>query len=481
MVLKLICFILFFFYSLNVSSRNDLNEVEREKVFKVTALTKNFSKAERSEALSGGAGTVKKFGKNAFSQHFNNLSFEQRQDFLIGNGFFRKVWIASPASTTASDGLGPLYNARACQSCHIKDGRGHLPGEEKPLSAVLKVGNYNNINLIPHKVYGKQLQFFAIPGLLSEGSLSINFKNSNFMKKNLNKVSLKYPNYYLNNLNYGSIETSASLSLRISPQVIGVGLLDAIESSDIINKEDKNDNNKDGISGIARLVTDNKGNKKVGRFGVRASTPNLFVQTGTAFMHDMGLSNSVGVNAFGDCTNDQKKCYKFPNGVNINSSHEVTDEVMEKIVFYLSSLSPPRRRNVSDKDVLYGKKIFYESKCTTCHTPKYVTSKNAKHDFLKYQLIWPYTDLLLHDMGDELADLDINGNITNKEWKTPPLWGIGYAKEVNSRATFLHDGRANTLLEAVLWHSGEAKNSIDFLLKNYKNDLNKLVIFLKSL
>ena len=134
----------FFLFSLSGFVRDDLTVIEKEKVKKVTSLTTNFSKAERSEALSGGAGTVDKIGKNAFSHHFKNLSFEQRQDFLIGNAFFRKVWIASPSSTSSSDGLGPLYNARACQSCHIKDGRGHLPKDEKPLSAVLKVGNYKN-------------------------------------------------------------------------------------------------------------------------------------------------------------------------------------------------------------------------------------------------------------------------------------------------------------------------------------------------
>ena len=187
--------------------------------------------------------------------------------------------------------------------------------------------------------------------------------------------------------------------MRISPQVIGVGLLEAIEESDILAKQDINDEDNDGVSGVARIVNDEKGNKKIGRFGIRASTPNLFTQTGVAFMHDMGLSNSVGTDAYGDCTKKQSECYKFSTGINKKDLHEVNDEVMTKIVFYLSSLSPPKRRIVSEKDVLLGKKIFYESKCTSCHTPKYVTSKNARHDFLKYQLIWPYTDLLLHDMG----------------------------------------------------------------------------------
>ena len=481
MLIKISGLVLFFLITLNAYTRDDLTDLEKEKVARVTSLTKDFSKAEKSEALSGGAGTVDKIGKNAFSHHFKTLSFEQRQDFLIGNALFRKVWIASPSSTTSSDGLGPLYNSRACQSCHIKDGRGHLPKEEKPLSAVLKVGNYENMNLIANQIYGKQIQFFAIPGLSSESSMKISFLKSNLRKNSSKEFALKYPKYELSNLKYGDLGNDTSLSLRISPQVIGVGLLEAIEDSDILVKQDINDEDNDSVSGIARIVLDENDNKKVGRFGIRASTPNLFTQTGVAFMHDMGLSNSVGKNAFGDCTKSQSECYKFSTGINKKDLHEVNDEIMNKIVLYMSSLSPPKRRNVSNEDVLLGKKIFYESKCTSCHTPKYVTSKNAKHDFLKYQLIWPYTDLLLHDMGDELADKDINGNITNKEWKTPPLWGLGYAQEVNSRATFLHDGRAKTILEAVMWHSGEARESLAFLLSNYKDDLDKLEKFLKSL
>ena len=311
MLIKILSTVIFFLFSLSGFVRDDLTVIEKEKVKKVISLTTNFSKAERSEALSGGAGTVDKIGKNAFSHHFKNLSFEQRQDFLIGNAFFRKVWIASPSSTTSSDGLGPLYNARACQSCHIKDGRGHLPKDEKPLSAVLKVGNYNNKSLFPNKIYGKQIQFFAIPGLFSESNLGISFLESNFRKNFLRKSSLKYPSYELSNLKYGELETNTSLSMRISPQVIGVGLLEAIEESDILAKQDINDEDNDGVSGVVRIVNDEKGNKKIGRFGIRASTPNLFTQTGVAFMHDMGLSNSVGTDAYGDCTKKQVNVINF--------------------------------------------------------------------------------------------------------------------------------------------------------------------------
>ena len=478
-------FFFFFIYLLicfnTLQSRDDLSRKDLEKVRQVLELTNNFKKAERSEALTGGAGTIENTGKNAYSQHLTTLSFEDRQNFLIGNGFFRKLWIAAPSSTISSDGLGPIYNARACQSCHIKDGRGHLPETEKPLSLVVKIGEYKNLNLIPDQIYGKQFQFFAIPGMSAEVQGNI-IKEEYITNLNNNyNLHSKKVDFDIQSLNFGDIKTKNSMSLRISPQVYGVGLIDSIEESDILVKSDENDLDGDGISGIARIVKDEQGKDRVGRFGIRASTPNLTVQSGVAFMHDMGISNPVGKNAYGDCTKKQKDCFKFTTGINKNDKVEVSEEILEKVVFYLSSLSPPKRRNVNDKDVLRGKEIFYESKCTSCHTPKYVTSKNAKFDFLKFQLIWPYSDFLLHDMGDNLADKNLEGKITNREWKTPALWGIGLAKKVNSRATFLHDGRAETILEAILLHGGEASYSIEYLLQNHKNELQELLKFVESL
>ncbi len=471
-----------YIFSINVVySRTDLSSEELIKVNKVIKLATDFYKAERSEALSGGAGTVDKIGRNAYSHHFTTLSFEDRQNFLIGNGFFRKLWIAAPSSTISSDGLGPLYNARACQSCHVKDGRGHLPNLEKPLSLVIKTGQYNGLKLKPDIIYGKQFQFFAVPGMPAEVEGKIIKKN--LLKNIKNKYQLNYNdiNFKVNNLNFGKFDKNNSLSLRVSPHVYGVGLLEAIEETDILKKSDEFDSNKDGISGIARIVKDENGQDSIGRFGIRASTPNLSVQSGVAFMHDMGISNNIGKNPYGDCTKNQIECFKFITGINKNESTEVNSEILEKVVFYLSSLSPPKRRNVNDENVLKGKEIFYKSNCTSCHTPKYVTSKNAKFDFLKFQLIWPYTDLLLHDMGAELADKNQAGEITNKEWKTPPLWGIGLAKTVNPRATFLHDGRADTVLEAILLHGGEASPSINYLIENHKNEIQKLVKFVESL
>ena len=273
--MKLFFFLVFLFSLLfkNVYSREDLSEEETIRVKNATKLTTNFSKAERSEALTGGAGTVEKVGKNAFSHHFTNLSFEDRQNFLIGNGLFRKLWVAAPSSTVASDGLGPLYNARACQSCHIKDGKGHLPKGEKPLSLVIKVGRYKNIDLLPDKIYGKQFQFFGIPGLESE--ITGKLVKQKYKGKLLENVNLEEVDFAISSLNYGKFENKNSLSLRVSPHVYGVGLLEAIEESDILRKQDITDNDNDGISGIARLLKLKDGTSKVGRFGIRASTPDL--------------------------------------------------------------------------------------------------------------------------------------------------------------------------------------------------------------
>ncbi len=479
---------LFFLITLFVSAasyaaREDLTSEELERVKKVVRNTSDFSKAERSEALSGGAGTTSKLGRDAFSQHFTTLSNEDKKNFLIGNGLFRKLWVSSPSSTRSSDGLGPLFNSRSCQSCHIKDGRGHLPKNNLPQSIVIKVGHYKGLNLESDKIYGKQFQSFAVPGLSREvdfkifrEEFTISLKNNIF--HNLSKVNFKPIRFY-----YGDINENNSISARVSPQVIGMGLLESITEEDILLKHDPQDNDKNGISGRANWIIEKEtNNKRVGRFGHRATSPSLILQSANAFVHDMGISNPLRDNAYGDCTNHQIDCKKFPTGIQLDiGKTEASDLTLNKIDFYLSGLSPPKRRDVSDKNVLNGKQLFYKVGCTSCHTPKYVTSKNAKFPFLSFQLIWPYTDLLLHDMGAELADYTFNNKETNREWRTAPLWGIGLAKTVNPNATFLHDGRAKTILEAIYWHGGEAANSRQKVFSSNQRDIDDLIIFLNSL
>ena len=463
--------------------RDDLTEEELKRVNEVIKNTSDFSKAERSEALAGGAGTTTKFDRNAFSQHFTTLTNEDKKNFLIGNGLFRKLWVSSPSSTRSSDGLGPLFNSRSCQSCHIKDGRGHLPQNNLPKSVVVKIGKYVGLTLEANEVYGKQFQSFAVPGLSKEADFEIHRESFNLPLNDNASYKLSKVIFDPVKLYYGNIDKNNSISARISPQLIGMGLLESIVDEDILLKNDPEDIDNNGISGRVNWITDlNTNKKRIGRFGHRATSPSLILQSANAFAHDMGISNPLNNDHYGDCTLKQLECNNFPTGVQLDiGSTEASYLTLEKINFYLSGLSPPKRRNVSDESVLNGKKLFYQAGCTSCHTPKYVTSKNAKFPFLSFQLIWPYTDLLLHDMGPELADYSLNNKETNREWRTAPLWGIGLAKKVNPNATFLHDGRAKTILEAIYWHGGEAAKSKQKIFSSNEKDRNDLIKFLNSL
>jgi CxxC motif-containing protein (DUF1111 family) len=224
------------------------------------------------------------------------------------------------------------------------------------------------------------------------------------------------------------------------------------------------------------------GKVMLGRFGWKASQPNLAQQNGHAFSGDMGLSTALKPDPNGDCTAKQLSCLNMPNGVQERlGPYEVTGESMDLINFYAANLAVPARRDTGAQEVLAGKKVFYDSGCASCHTPNYVTRKDAAGKAQQLKLIWPYTDMLLHDMGAELADNRPDGDATGVEWRTPPLWGIGLTKTVSREATFLHDGRARTLLEAVLWHGGEARPARDRVMDLTPQDRANLLKFLESL
>lgn len=196
---------------------------------------------------------------------------------------------------------------------------------------------------------------------------------------------------------------------------------------------------------------------------------------------DMGLSTPFKPDPFGDCTDAQGACRAMPTGVqSVLGEHEVPGNLIDFVTMYSSNLALPRRRNVDAPEVLAGKRLFYASNCIACHTPKYVTRRDAARPEHRFQLIWPYTDMLLHDMGAGLAD-GKGETREQREWRTPPLWGIGLTKVVNPSATWLHDGRARTLLEAVLWHGGEAQAARDRVVGMTPQDRKNLILFLESL
>ena len=196
----------------------------------------------------------------------------------------------------------------------------------------------------------------------------------------------------------------------------------------------------------------------LGRFGWKAGIPTIAQQAAEAFNGDIGISSTMIPAGSGDCTEKQPDCLNAPNGNSPNYQNvEVGDDLFKLVEFYSQNLAVPARRKPDDAQVLHGKAIFYQSGCASCHNPKFVTGEVPDQPHLSHQLIWPYTDMLLHDMGEGLADNRPEGAASGSEWRTPPLWGMGLTETVSGHTLFLHDGRARNLTEAILWHGGEAR------------------------
>ncbi len=471
----------------NIEARDDLSDEDLARVRKVTTPTTDFSSAEAFESRSAGAATSPgPFDRNAFSQPLENLSFEDREHFAVGNALFRKIWVSSPSSTLASDGLGPLFNARGCQNCHIKDGRGNLPGDgETASSFLLHLGRFDSEQgkWQPDPIYGNQLQTFGIVGHAGEATLNIDWREFTVPMADGESVTLREPTFTLVDPEYGDVDEATIVAPRITQQMIGLGLLEAVPAADIAANADPDDKNHDGISGRLPLAIDAPDIGRIGRFGYKAGRASIHAQSGAAFVTDMGLSNSLHPANSGDCSDSQSRCMKAPNGEQESvGKHEVTDEMLDLVAFYSRNLAPPARRDVDDTEVLKGKSLFYETGCIGCHNPKFVTSRDVEEEALRFQLIWPYSDMLLHDMGEGLADgLGSNSGATGNEWRTPPLWGLGLVTTVNPRATFLHDGRARNLLEAIAWHGGEAQGARDKVMAMNQDERASLIRFLESL
>ncbi len=469
---------------------------EATRIATVTAPTADFTAAEPYEAKPGGAASVRaRRNHDAFSLPSGNMSFEGELNFKVGNGLFRKLWVSAPSSTLASDGLGPLYNARACQRCHLKDGRGHPPegpGDDAtsmflrvsipgtPEDGIAEIEDY--IATLPDPVYGTQLQDHALPGQPAEYRLQIDYAEEEIPLSGGETASLRHPTYTAADLGYGPLAEGAMLSPRVAPQMIGLGLLETVPAADILAHADPDDADGDGISGRPNIVwSPEYGTPMLGRFGLKAGAPTIRHQSAGAFSGDIGISTPLFPAPSGECTEAQKACLTAPNGTGDERGYEIDQEGLDLVTFYSRNLAVPERRDVSDPQVLHGKRVLYETGCIACHTPKFVTHRLTGRDEQSFQLIWPYTDLLLHDMGPGLADNRPEARATGTEWRTAPLWGIGLTERVSGHTYFLHDGRARSLLEAVLWHGGEAQSQRDAVVAMPPEDRAALIRYLESL
>ncbi|MBU0565425.1 MAG: thiol oxidoreductase [Gammaproteobacteria bacterium] len=449
--------------------------------------TPTFSQPEPGEALSGGSTTVMKFDQNAYSMPSANLAPMRRLDFSVGNSFFRNPWVIAPASTTARDGLGPLLNTNACQNCHIKDGRGHPPAPDatSAVSMLVRLSIpagpehaevVRERGIAPEPSYGGQLQDMAIPGVAPEGKVRLRYSTEQVRFADGTEVELRRPEIELNDLAYGDMHPDTRMSLRIAPPMIGLGLLEAIPEEALLANADPDDRDGDGISGRPNRVFDQTSRQTViGRFGWKAGQPGLNQQNADAFFNDMGLSTSLLSGS--SCTDRQTECRAMPDG----GEPEVSDDILAQVLFYTRNLGVPARRNVDDPQVLAGKTLFHRAGCQSCHVPQFTTAADAAEPELANQLIRPYTDLLLHDMGEGLADNRPEFEASGREWRTPPLWGIGLTQAVSGHTQFLHDGRARNLLEAILWHGGEAEKARQIVLGYDQNERTALLSFLESL
>lgn len=475
--------------------RTDLSDRDRRRVAEVTRPTQDFSRPEPFEAMAGGAGTSSaKPDRAGLTYPAGNLDAGGEQSFRLGSALFEKLWVSSPSSTQASDGLGPLYNARSCETCHVRDGRGRPPaGAAGSPSLVMKFSfpDAARAGAGGDPVYGRQLQDSGVPGLPAEGHLALHDEEIPVTLAGGERVSLRRPVYDIQDLAYGPLDSATRLSPRLAPPMTGLGLLEAIDVADILAHADPDDRDGDGISGRPSWLTSGAGGVSVlGRFGWKAQAPTVRAQAADAFATDIGISTPDDMRSHGDCTDRQPKCLAMEDGVQPRlGTSEAPDPVLDLVSFYARHLAVPARRNVAAPAVLTGKRLFSEAGCASCHVPKFVTRRDPTSPSTAFQLIWPYSDLLLHDMGEGLSDAvpGSGGGDADAakplpgEWRTPPLWGIGLAQTVDARTGFLHDGRARTLTEAVLWHGGEAQAARDRFVSLDAADRRALLAFLESL
>lgn len=501
------------------------------------------STIDDAEYLSGGDATLFVTDEDAFSTRPDPIAEEFTLDgnFTSGDHIFR----------TPHEDAGPLLNTNNCQGCHLNDGRGVLPDSiEEPFTSMLvKIGDSLGAS---DPIYGDQLQTFAeqsfstsdfnsgwpsyngsVNGdvLVGEAYTYIEFEEITGNYPDGTPYSLRNPVYKTKDLSFGEFTSDIRFSPRVAPQVFGVGLLEAIPQANILTLADADDVDGDGISGRASMVTDISLNEtRIGRFTYKAQNPSVLQQGAAAYQGDIGITSSIFPDE--NCTDAQVTCLAVAEREKqVGELYDISDLEMAQVEFYNRVLGVPARRGFDDAnaqwdtEIAAGRQQFFEINCIGCHTPRHVTEEaqgsvlgeisfsgleeNAEPiEMLSNQTIFPYTDLLLHDMGgsctvtretateescttgeecmyvqrcEGLADGLAQGMASGTEWKTPALWGIGLVQTVNVEATFLHDGRARTIEEAVLWHGGEAQNSLTAFKQLTSAQRAQVLAFIESL
>lgn len=406
----------------------------------------------------------------------SSLDDSEMDSFVLGKSFFRTPWVEAPSATTARDGLGPLFSANTCASCHPKNGKGSVYNNKghiaRSLVTRLSVSTTQSINtkmgFTPEPTYGSQLSINAIHDVPPEGKPSRSYSDKTVLLNGNRKVILHKPNYGITDLQYGALSKNAIISQRVAPALIGLGLLEQISDEQLLANEDIDDKNRDGISGKANRVYSPETSKiEIGRYNWKANASKVKHQVAGAMSNDMGLTSPLY--PVENCTKLQKECLESPKG---RDDFDVPMKRLDAVTFYLKNLKVPQTKQ--DKEYKNGLSIFKQIACASCHIPTF-TLNNGK-------IIHPFSDLLLHDMGKDLADGRVEFQATGSEFRTAPLWGISvYTQILKNRVNFLHDGRAGTIEEAILWHAGEAEQSKNNFINLSPPKQKVLIDFLERL
>jgi CxxC motif-containing protein (DUF1111 family) len=411
----------------------------------------------------------------------SNLNDEEYDQFILGRSFFVIPWVEAPSATTARDGLGPLFSANTCISCHPSNGRGTLFTKDNEVSRALvprlSINSDNSLKhqmklekngFIEHEVYGSQLSINANHGVPFEGKVKVKFEEKKVKFPDGEIAILEKPIYSLENLNYGKLDKNTNISYRIAPSLNGMSLIDLISNDDILKNVDEEDVNNDGISGKANFVYSNITKKnELGKYTWKASVAFLDEQVANAAINDMGLTTNI--HPFDNCTEAQIECNNAPKA---RDEIDLTQERLDAITYYLKHLKSYSSKQT--KEYQEGLEIFDEISCSKCHISTFDTSKGFK--------VSPFSDFLLHDMGDELSDGRVEFKASASEFRTAPLWGLSLHEKINKKKPrLLHDGRAKNFQEAILWHGGEASIAKENYMNLAKEKREKLIKFLEGL
>ena len=429
-------------------------------------------------AKLGGATSRPAAGQDSFALPAANLPAEQLARFFEGQRLFNIAFVKAPSPVKDLAGLGPTFNRPSCGACHTRDGRGQPPAgpDDALMQMIVRLGVVSpGRSLFGHADpnYGLQLNDRAIEGVPAEGRATITWEEVAGSYADGEPYRLRRPRIDLSALAFGPLGRETAMSLRIAPQLVGQGLLEAVPHAAMLGDVSRNRDHPDGVRGVVRPAADNPAN--IGRFGWRAEQPSVRAQIASAMLNDMGLTTSLHPEK--NCPPAQAACRAADPGARPN----ISDEALDTIAFYISTLAVPERRDVDKPEVLRGEKVFTAIGCAACHRVTTTTGEHPTIPILANQTIHPFTDLLLHDMGDGLADGLDDGDFSGRMWRTAPLWGIGLVPQVNGHENYLHDGRARGLAEAILWHGGEAEMAKDRFRSLQKPDRAALIAFLRSL